>query len=110
MPTICVAGDLAFLWGDKGIVACIDVATGKQHWRERVGGSFFGSPVRVKDKIYCISADGDAVVLAAAQQFKLLAKNPLGESSQATPAISDGKMYLRTASHLISIGGKEERK
>jgi outer membrane protein assembly factor BamB len=110
IPTICVAGDLAFLWGDKGIVACIDVPTGKQHWRQRVGGNFFGSPVRVGDKIYCISTDGDVIVLSAASEYKLLAKNPLGESSQATPAISGGKMYLRTLSHLVSVGGKDGQK
>ncbi len=106
VPSMCAAGDLAFLWSDKGIVTCIDAKTGKIHWRERVGGNFFGSPVRVQDRIYCISADGDVVVLAASDQYKLIATNPLGETSRATPAVSDGKMYLRTQSHLISIGGK----
>ena len=75
-------------------------------WRERIGGIFYGSPVRVGDRIYCISLDGDVVVLAASAEYKLLARNSLGEASQATPAIADGKMYLRTLSHLISIGGK----
>jgi outer membrane protein assembly factor BamB len=106
VTTICTAGDLAFLWGDGGIVSCIDVLTGKVHWRQRVGGIFYGSPVRVGDRIYCISLDGDVVVLAASPEYKQLARNPLGEGSQATPAIADGKMYLRTLSHLISIGGK----
>ena len=106
VTTICIACDLAFLWGDGGIVTCIDVPTGKVHWRERVGGIFYGSPVRVGDRIYCISLDGDVVVLAASSEYKQLARNSLGEGSQATPAIADGKMYLRTLSHLISIGGK----
>jgi outer membrane protein assembly factor BamB len=97
---------LAFLWGDGGIVTCIDAPTGKIHWRERIGGIFYGSPIRVGDRIYCISLDGDVVVIAASPEYKLLARNPLGEASQATPAIADGKMYLRTLSHLISIGGK----
>jgi outer membrane protein assembly factor BamB len=106
IPTICTAGDLAFLWGEKGIVACMDIPSGKMRWRERVGGNFFSSPIRVRDRIYNISADGEVVVLAAEPEFKLLARNPLGEGTQATPAVADGKMYLRTASHLISIGGK----
>jgi outer membrane protein assembly factor BamB len=106
VTTICTAGDLAFLWGDGGIVTCIDAPTGKIHWRERIGGIFYGSPIRVGDRIYCISLDGDVVVLAASPEYKLLARNPLGEASQTTPAIADGKMYLRTLSHLISIGGK----
>jgi outer membrane protein assembly factor BamB len=106
VTTICTAGDLAFLWGDGGIVSCIDIPTGKVLWRQRVGGVFYGSPVRVGDRIYCMSLDGDVVVLAAAPEYKLLARNSLGEGSQATPAIADGRMYLRTLSHLISIGGK----
>jgi len=106
IPTICTAGDLAFLWGEKGIVACMDIPSGKMRWRERVGGNFFSSPIRVRDRIYNVSADGEVVVLAAEPEFKLLARNPLGEGTQATPAVADGKMYLRTASHLISIGGK----
>ena len=44
-------------------------------------------------------------VLAAEKQFRKLGRNPLGEPSRATPAVSGGKMYLRTFSHLISIGG-----
>ncbi|HEY2762254.1 MAG TPA: PQQ-binding-like beta-propeller repeat protein [Pirellulales bacterium] len=105
IPTICVAGDLAFLWTDKGIVTCLDVTSGKQLWRQRVGGTFFSSPVRVQNRIYNISADGEVVVLAATPEYKLLARNGLGEGTQATPAIAGGKMYLRTLSHLISIGG-----
>ena len=106
VPTMLARGDLMFLWYDKGIVTCIDAPTGAIHWRERVGGNFFGSPVLVDDKVYCISADGEVVVLKADKQFELLARNPLGEPSRATPAISGGRMYLRTYSHLISIGGK----
>jgi outer membrane protein assembly factor BamB len=106
IPTICTAGDLAFLWGEKGIVACMDIPSGKMRWRERVGGNFFSSPIRVRDRIYNVSADGEVVVLAAEPEFKLLARNPLGEGTQATPAVAGGKMYLRTASHLISLGGK----
>ncbi len=106
VTTLCTAGNLAFLWGDKGIVTCIDVNNGKVHWRERVGGNYSGSPVRVGDRIYCISAEGDVVVLAASPEFKELGRSSLGETCRSTPAVADGKMYLRTQSHLVSIGGK----
>ncbi len=59
-----------------------------------MGGIFYSSPVRVGDRIYCISMDGDVVVLAASPEYKLLARNSLGEGSQATPAIANGKMYF----------------
>jgi len=106
VPTSVCYGPLLFLWSDSGVVACLDAPTGKLHWRERVGGKFFGSPVRVGDRIYCMSRDGEMVVLAAADQFKLLSRVDLEEPTNATPAISDGVMYLRTASHLMSLGGK----
>jgi len=106
VPTPVAYGNLVFLWYDKGIVSCIDSESGKVHWRERIGGGFSGSPVRVRDKVYCISDDGVVVVLSASKQFKELGRNSLGESSRATPAVAGGRMYLRTYSHLISIGGK----
>lgn len=106
IPTLCAAGEMIFLWGDKGIVSCLDAESGKPHWTKRVGGNYFGSPVRVGNRIYCMSTDGDVVVIQASSEYKLLAKNPLGEGTNATPAVAEGRMYLRTESHLISIGGK----
>jgi len=100
-------GNLLFLWADSGIVACLEAPTGKTLWRERVGGNFFCSPVRVADRLYCVSREGEVVVLAAADQYKLLGKTKLGESSQATPAVADGVMYLRTRSHVMAIGEKK---
>ncbi|MCC7083781.1 MAG: PQQ-binding-like beta-propeller repeat protein [Pirellulales bacterium] len=106
VTTLCAAGDLLFLWGDKGIVSCLDAASGEAYWTKRVGGNFFGSPVRAGNRIYCMSSDGDVVVIEAAKKYKLLAKNSLGEGTRATPAIAGGRMYLRTDSHLISLGGE----
>lgn len=104
VPTMVAQGTLVFLWSDRGIVTCIDGTTGKVHWRERVGGDYFSSPVRVGDRIYGVSADGDVVALAAASQYKLLGRSALGETTRATPAIAGGRMYLRSESHLVAVG------
>lgn len=104
VPTMISKGNLVFLWFDKGIVTCIEASNGEVHWRERVGGGFSGSPVIAGDKIYCISEDGELVVLAASKEYKLLGRSPLGEASRSTPAIAGGRMYLRTYSQLISVG------
>jgi outer membrane protein assembly factor BamB len=80
--------------------------TGKIHWRERVGGNYSSSPVRVADVVYCISTEGDVVALAASDQFKLLGKSSLGEGSRASPAVALGRMFLRTDSHLFAVGRK----
>ena len=106
VPTPVAHGDLIFLWWDNGIVTCLDAATGEKHWSQRVGGSYSGSPVCVGGRIYCISDDGEVVVLAAEKEYRELGRNSLGEPSRSTPAISGGRMYLRTYSHLISLGGK----
>ena len=106
VPTPLAKGDLLFLWSDKGVVTCVRAASGTTLWQQRVGGNFSGSPVCVGDRLYCISDEGDVFVLAAAEKFELLGRNPLGEPSRATPAVAGGSMYLRTYSHLVSIGGK----
>ena len=106
VPMPVARGDLVFLWGDSGTVSCVRAASGEEVWREKAGGNYFGSPVCVGGRLYCISTKGEVVVVAAAEKFQILARNPLGEKSHATPAIAGGRMYLRTWSHLFSIGGK----
>jgi outer membrane protein assembly factor BamB len=105
VPTVVAAGDVVILWSDQGTVACIDPETGRAHWTKRVEGNYSGSPVRVADKIFCVSDDGEVVALAADKNFKLLGRSSLGQPSRSTPAVSDGRMYLRTYSKLFSIGG-----
>jgi outer membrane protein assembly factor BamB len=104
VPTPVVAGDLLFLWHDRGVVQCHDVSTGEQHWRERVGGDFHSSPLRIGDRIFCASRGGEMVVLAADKKFKLLARNPLDEPCVATPAVANDRLYVRTESTLLCIG------
>ena len=105
VPTPVAHGKLLFLLTDNGVVSCIDSSTGERVWRERVGGNYFASPVRVADRIYCVSREGVVVVLAAGPEYRLLGRVELGESSHSTPAVSGGVMYLRTFSHLMAISG-----
>jgi outer membrane protein assembly factor BamB len=107
VPTPIAKGDLVFLWSDKGVASCIKASNHEVLWRERVGGNYSGSPVCVGDKLYCIAEDGQVVVLAAAAEYQLLGRSPLGEDSRSTPAVTGGRMYLRTYSHLASLGGKK---
>ncbi|MFH1265038.1 MAG: PQQ-binding-like beta-propeller repeat protein [Planctomycetota bacterium] len=106
VPTSVAYGKLLFTWSDQGVVTCLDAPTGKIHWQQRIGGQFFGSPIRVRDRLYCISRKGEMVLLAADVKYRLLGKISLEEPSNATPSVVDSVMYLRTASHLMAIGGK----
>jgi outer membrane protein assembly factor BamB len=100
------------LLGDRVIVpnepylGCYDVRTGKETWRHAIPGErFWGGIVRVGDRLYVTSQKGTTYVFAAdPAEFKLLAKNELGEASNSTPAVSDGQMFLRTAGHLWCVG------
>jgi outer membrane protein assembly factor BamB len=104
--TMVAADNLVFLWGDKGgIVTCLDAGTQKQLWQSRIGGDYFASPIRIGDRIFGISVQGEVVVLAVSPEFKELARNQLGDETYATPAVADGTLFLRTQTKLISIGG-----
>jgi outer membrane protein assembly factor BamB len=108
VPTPVCRGDLVFLFEDRqGHVSCIDAPTGKVLWfKSRVGAAFFGSPVRAGDKLFCTDTAGTVICLAAEPEFKELGRTELKELSRSTPAIANGRMYVRTVSHLLSVGGK----
>ena len=85
-------------------MTCVVAATGKQVWQEDLGGSFYASPVSVNGRIYVVTRGGEVIVLKAGPGYKVLAKSTLPEKSDATPAIANGRMYIRTLNHLICIG------
>ncbi len=101
---------LVFLWSDRGIATCADAGTGEVHWRERVAGTFYSSPICLGDQLCNVSREGDFVVLAAARRFDVLARNPLGEGSHSTPAVAGGCLYVRTFTHLVCLAGKRGKK
>lgn len=105
VPTPVAFDGLLFLVSDKGVATCVEAKSGKAIWRERLAGEYWASPVCVDGRIYAINDDGEVTVFAAARVFKKLGQSSLGEKCHSTPAISHGKMILRTVSHLMSVGG-----
>lgn len=91
---------------DSGFGNCISAATGEPVWRERLGGKFSASVVAGDGKVYFANADGVVTVVKAGPKFEVLAKNPVGERLLASPAISEGRIYLRGEKHLFCIGEK----
>ena len=94
------------MWNDGGIATCVQRDSGTVVWQKRIGGNFFSSPVCINGNLYCVDLDGEVVVIAASDEYRLLARNPLGHPTRATPAVSNGALLIRTESHLFSIGGK----
>jgi outer membrane protein assembly factor BamB len=103
VPTPVLYGDHLFLWGDKGVVSCLNAKTGKEVWSNRVPGEYSGSPVCVDGKIYCMTQSGDVVVIDAGPEFRVLGRTSLGEGTHATPAIANGRMFLRGFEHLFCL-------
>jgi outer membrane protein assembly factor BamB len=107
MPTALVYRNRLYSWTDAGIILCLDAETGKTIWQQRLGGNYAGSPVCVGGKLYCLSEDGEMVVLATGDEFQELARVAVDGGTRSTPAVSDGVMYFRTDAKLYSLGGKE---
>jgi outer membrane protein assembly factor BamB len=99
-----VVGDELYFVSDAGVASCLDARTGKVHWSERLGGAFSASPVAAEDRLYFLNEEGTCYVVAAENEFKLLATNELGERTFASPAVADGALFLRSESRLWRIG------
>lgn len=103
VPTPLAVGQRLYLWGDRGVVSCVDAATGEVRWRGRVGGTFSASPIAVGGTIRNVSADGELVTLAAGDAFEVLGRAALGEECRATPSVVGGRMVIRTVGRLIAV-------
>jgi outer membrane protein assembly factor BamB len=90
-----------------GTIQCIDLKTGRDAWeKQTLGVACWGSLVHADGKLYTTDQNGDTFVLAAKPTFELLARNKLGEKCNASPAVSEGDIFIRTFNHLWCIGKK----
>jgi outer membrane protein assembly factor BamB len=103
IPSPLVLGDYYYYVEDNGLANCLNAASGARVWRERLGGKFQASPVACADRIYCASVEGRVTVLKPGPTFQVLARNELGENLVASPALSNGQIFLRGEKHLFCI-------
>jgi outer membrane protein assembly factor BamB len=106
VPTPIFHDGRLYLVSDAGIGSCLEASTGKVIWSERLGTGFFASPVLVDGKLYCPTTRGEMVVWATGDQFKVLGRSPLGEGTHSTPCVDGDRLYQKTFSHLVCVGGK----
>jgi outer membrane protein assembly factor BamB len=95
---------ILYMASDVGAVTAIDAASGKRIWQQRVEGIFSASPVAGDGKIYFVSETGETIVLKAGRQPEVLARNDIGERLIASPAISNGQLFIRGDGRLFAIG------
>lgn len=103
VPTPVVWNNLGILWGDGGVISCIELPSGTNLWTDRVPGDFSSSPICVNGHVYCTTEDGVVTVIRADREFELVARNPLGDSCHASPAVANEHLYLRTFHRLIAL-------
>lgn len=103
-----VYGDYYYTLMDQGFLNCRHVMTGEEVYdRKRLPGRFMASPWAYNDRIFCLSEKGRTYVVKQGSEFETLQTNDLGERCIATPAIAQGKLFIRTESRVYCITGGE---
>ena len=107
VPSPLVYRGRVYLVKHGGIATCFNAETGDRIYSEKLGPRVYynASPVAADGKIYFCSYLGTVVVVQAGNTFKVLSRNKLGERINATPALVDGKIYLRTSDNMMAFGG-----
>jgi len=107
MPTPVIYRGAVYSLQNQGILTSFDLRTGEKIFRKRLhhaGAGFSASPVAADGKLYCAGEDGDVFVVKASKDFEVVSQNPMGEVLMATPAISDGTLYIRGEKSLFAVG------
>jgi outer membrane protein assembly factor BamB len=109
IPSPLALGEYYYFVEDTGLANCLNAASGTRVWRERLGGSkYHASPVACADQLYFASVEGVVTVVKAGPVFKVLGRNDVGEAIVASPALSDGRIFIRGEKHLFCIEEREK--
>ncbi len=113
VPTPLLYGGALYLVKDGGIITSLDPATGalvKEGRAPEALGQFYASPVAADQKVFLAGVDGNVTVLRAGGSWEVLGVNKLGEAIRATPALSGGRIYVRTDKALYCFGAQPAKK
>jgi outer membrane protein assembly factor BamB len=107
MPTPLAYRGQLYVLANNGVLDAYELQTGKEIYRQRlpvIGSGYSASPVAADGKIYLSSEDGDIVVISAGPEFAHVSTNAMGDMLMATPALSEGVMYVRSTRTLFAVG------
>jgi len=107
VPSTLLYHGVLYMINDSGILISFDPATGNVIKQGRLHGAidkYFSSPVAADDKVFLIGQGGQVSVVKAVGEWEVLAVNELDDECYATPAIADGRIYIRTRSALYAFG------
>ena len=103
VPSPIAFGPYFLVVADNGVATCFEAKTGKSCWRERLGPHYSASLVSANGLVYFLSDKGVMTVVRPGAELEVVARNELGENTYASPAISDGQIFLRGDKHLYCI-------
>jgi outer membrane protein assembly factor BamB len=109
LPSLVVYRDVVYMLNDRGVLTTLDAVTGKMLRQDRVRGvseNYYASPIAADGKIFLASHKGVVTVLRAGGEQEVMAANALDEEIFATPAIANGRMYVRTVAALYCLGSR----
>ena len=110
IPSMLYIKPYLFLVTEAGVAKCLKAASGKVFWRRRLGDRFSASPVWAEGRIYFLSESGKTTVIEAGPEFKVIAENEIKEKCCASPAISQGSIFIRSENNLYCIRGASSRR
>ena len=102
-PSPVVWGELLFMVTNNGIARCFDAPSGRVRWKARLQGTYYASPLAAEGRIYFLNMDGLATVVAASSRYDRLTENQLDDRTIATPAVSDGRIFIRGHQRLYCL-------
>lgn len=106
VPSPIIVGDYFLVTSDDGIASCYDASSGERLWFTRLGNHYSTSPVSADGLVYFTADNGQTKIIRPNRELEIVAENEIGEACYASPAISANHIFLRSATHLISIGAK----
>ena len=106
-PSPVVWGDQIYFINNGGIARCLDAHSGELLWKERLPGQYRASPMAADGRVYFLNMKGLVTVVSAARRFEPLAENHFSDTTLASPAISDGKLFIRGWKWLICLNDQE---
>jgi len=104
VPSPVATDKYLFLLTSYGTAVCYDAKTGDKYWEHEFGHSIYGSPILAEGKIYIMNKQGTMYIFRAEKEFSLIGEPTLGETSVCTPAIVNGRLYIRGDKSLFCVG------
>ncbi len=113
MPTPVIYGDYLHVLANQGVLTVYNAKTGERVYQQRIadkGGSYSASPIVANGNLYLASEDGEVHVVKTGAKYELVSTNEIGEIMMATPAVSDGMIFIRGQHHVFAVAAKPDVK